>query len=101
LGPSGYQWDDEPVGVTSEYKFEYVAVRKKQSGTWGQFSSPTLWSRYSAQGADGGRYIFMYQNYTPSNPPSIVPDGTTSYSVSQLTNVGWAYTVSTPNFQNG
>ena len=101
LGPSNYQWDDEPVGVNSEYKFEYVAVRKKQNGTWQQFSTPTLWSRYAAQGADGGRYIFMYKNYAPSNQPSIVPDGVTSYTVAQLTSAGWSNNAKTPNFANG
>ena len=101
LGPTGYEWSDDPVGVTRQYLYEYVSVRKRENGTWGTFSTPTLWSRYASQGANGGRYIFLYQNYTPSNPPSIVPNGSTEYSVSTLMTAGWSGTATTPNFANG
>lgn len=42
--PSG--WTDEPSGVSAEYPFEWVSMRKKTNGIWGGFSEPTLWNNY-------------------------------------------------------
>ena len=44
--PSG--WTDEPSGVSAEYPFEWVSIRKKTNGVWGGFSEPTLWNNYVA-----------------------------------------------------
>lgn len=42
--PSG--WTDEPSGVSADYPFEWVSIRKKTNGVWGGFSEPTLWNNY-------------------------------------------------------
>lgn len=42
--PSG--WTDEPSGVSADYPFEWVSMRKKTNGVWGGFSKPTLWNNY-------------------------------------------------------
>ena len=42
--PSG--WTDEPSGVSADYPFEWVSMRKKTNGVWGGFSEPTLWNNY-------------------------------------------------------
>ncbi len=42
--PTG--WTDEPSGVSADYPFEWVSVRHKTNGTWGAFSTPTLWNNY-------------------------------------------------------
>ena len=86
-GPSDYEWSDDPVGVDSTDKFEYVSVRKKISGTWQQFSTPTLWSRYAAQGADGGRYINMYRQITSSTEAPDIPY--VAASISTMESMGW------------
>ena len=104
IGPTGYQWTDEPVGVTLTYKYEYVSTRKKEDGYWSDFSEPKLWSRYAAAGSNGGRYNFLYANYNPddvSTKPSIIPNGSNEYSVSGLISAGWTRTPSTPDFENG
>lgn len=44
--PSG--WTDEPSGVSADYPFEWVSMRKKTNGIWGGFSEPTLWNNYVA-----------------------------------------------------
>lgn len=43
-------WTDDPVGVDSTNKYEFVAVRKKSLGTWGAFSTPALWAKYAEDG---------------------------------------------------
>ena len=92
-GPSNYQWSDDPVGVDSQYQYEYVSVRKKEAGTWSKFSTPALWSRYASQGANGGHYIFMYKN--SSSKPAKPANGTNS---SQMTANGWSTNPSSPDF---
>lgn len=42
--PSG--WTDEPSGVSADYPFEWVSMRKKTNGVWGGFTEPTLWNNY-------------------------------------------------------
>lgn len=42
--PSG--WTDEPSGVSADYPFEWVSMRKKTNGIWDGFSEPTLWNNY-------------------------------------------------------
>lgn len=46
LGPTGYEWSDDPQSVTPSEKFQYCAVRKKINGVWGKFSTPTIWGTY-------------------------------------------------------
>ena len=46
----------------------------------------------------------MYANYNPSvalTKPTIIPNGSTEYSITQLTNAGWVRVPSTPDFENG
>lgn len=42
--PTG--WTALPTGVTAEYPFEWVAIRKKNAGTWSSFETPTIWMIY-------------------------------------------------------
>ena len=95
-GPSNYVWSDDPVGVNSEYQYEYVSVRKKEAGTWSKFSTPTLWSRYASRGANGGHYIFMYKN--SSSKPAKPANGT---NTSTMTVNGWSISPINPDFANG
>ena len=38
---------DDPTGVTSSYKYEWVAKRQGTTGNWGEFSAWALWAKYS------------------------------------------------------
>ena len=60
-GPSGHEWSDDPTGVDSTNKFEYVSVRRyklwpnETSKRWGTYETPKLWSNYAeAQAAVPG-----------------------------------------------
>ena len=55
LGPLRFQWYDDPQGISSQYKYEYVAVRKKHDGEWGKYTTPKLWARWieGGTGQDG------------------------------------------------
>lgn len=45
--PSG--WTDDPKGVTSTYVKEYMSIRKRHNGSWGDWCAPALWAMYSEQ----------------------------------------------------
>lgn len=53
-------WTDEPQGVTSIYQYEWIAVRRGSTGTWGVFSAPTLNSRWGVDGKDGTDYEYIF-----------------------------------------
>ena len=58
-------WTDNPSGVTSNYPYEYVSIRKKKTldnnttGTWQPFVKPTLWATWTANGTT---ITFIYKN---------------------------------------
>lgn len=85
-------WTDDPTGVDSTYIFEWVCVRKKIAGVWGEFSAPAVWAKYGKNGSNGSNgsngdtTIFIYRNAAtqPSTP--------TAGSMPS----GWSTTPSTP-----
>lgn len=35
-------WSDDPVGVDIFWPYEWVCIRKKHDGIWGEYSEPAL-----------------------------------------------------------
>ena len=67
----GNVWWDNPQGVDSTHKYEFVSVRYRTNGTWGVFSTPVVWSKWGEKGQDGDGYEYIYiTNNDRSNPPS-------------------------------
>lgn len=56
-------WNDHPSGVTEEMRCEYVCTRSKdvETGLWGAWSTPALWSKYGVNGKDGDSIEYIYQ----------------------------------------
>lgn len=50
---NGATWTDDPTGVSSNFQYEWVSYRVKSNGSWGYFSNPALWSKWSADGKPG------------------------------------------------
>lgn len=78
-GDNYYDWTDNPqgVGVDKEtgifYDNEWVCVRIKTDGVWGEWVGPVLWSHYGENGTDGDgvEYIFTKTSTgTPTEDPS-------------------------------
>lgn len=46
-------WSDNPVGVTSTYKYEWISKRTKVKMFWSPFSTPTIFARYAEDGNPG------------------------------------------------
>lgn len=53
-------WTDNPQGVTSTIRLEWMSFRVTVNGVWQEFSNPVVWSAYGRQGLDGDgiEYIF-------------------------------------------
>ena len=107
LGPTGYQWSDNPTGVDDEYLFEYISTRSQENGSWSTFSTPVIWSKYGEKGMDGDGYEYMYkladsaptEQLTPSNwnnPTSNYQTHDEYYSYVS----GWSDDPLTPTAQN-
>ena len=62
------RWTDNPLGVTTEFRFEWVSKRKYDGNThkWGNFSSPALWAKWSDTGQDGMGLRIMYTKTSSS-----------------------------------
>lgn len=58
-------WTDNPQGVSKSYPIEWVSMRAKAQGSssWKniEWSTPTVWSRFSSDGKDGPglEYVFL------------------------------------------
>lgn len=71
-------WTDNPVGIDSEYKYEYAAYRSSilvnGRRTWGSvghgFSAPILWSAYGEKGIDGDGIEYIFYADSIGTPPS-------------------------------
>ena len=62
--PSG--WHDDPVGVSESVQYEWMSMRRKKNGLWGNYSMPSLWAKF---GEDGTNYEFVYtRTKTESRP---------------------------------
>lgn len=78
-GDNYYDWTDNPQGVGIDkatnvfYDNEWVCVRIKTDGVWGNWIGPVLWSHYGENGTDGDgvEYIFTKTSTgTPTEDPS-------------------------------
>ena len=78
-GDNYYDWTDNPQGVGYDketgvfYDNEWMCVRIKTDGVWGNWIGPVLWSHYGENGTDGDgvEYIFTKTSTgTPTEDPS-------------------------------
>ena len=75
LGPNGYQWSDNPQGVSIKNKFEYTSYRDYKNGSWTKFSQPILWSHYGVNGIDGDGVEYCYIRTKSKSIPEVQDNG--------------------------
>ena len=68
--PSG--WTDSPSGITATYRYEWVCVRTKPSGsgTWSAYSTPVIWAKWGDKGTDGDGMEYIFQCTEVETAPS-------------------------------
>lgn len=70
--PAG--WSDNPQGVNSDLKYEWVSQRKYRNNTWGDFSDPAVWAKYGDDGYSGLSLRTMYAKENIGETPVVVKD---------------------------
>lgn len=70
--PAG--WSDNPQGVNSNLKYEWVSQRKYRNNTWGNFSDPAVWAKYGDDGYSGLSLRTMYAKEDIGETPVVVKD---------------------------
>lgn len=60
------QFTDDPVGVSEDYPYEWVAERKKVDGVWQAFSDASLWANFAKDGEGVSRVDTYYLKTTMS-----------------------------------
>lgn len=68
--PAG--WTDNPQGVNSEYKYEWVCQRKYRNGKWGAFSDPAVWAKFGDDGYSGLNLRTMYAKKSIGETPEVI-----------------------------
>lgn len=55
-------WTDDPKGVTSSMRYQFVSIRRKANGRWGSFSTPQLYTSYikGDKGDTGDYFEYRY-----------------------------------------
>lgn len=67
-------WSDNPQGVNSGLKYEWVCQRKYRNGSWGRFSDPAVWAKYGDDGYSGLSLRTMYAKEDIGETPVVVKD---------------------------
>lgn len=94
-------WSDNPLSVTSQYRFCWVSKRSKRNGIWGNFSDPKIFSNYSRDGvagpASGMVYYQLDSESAPASPSAISYD----FSTGTFTGLSNNWGVGAPTFAAG
>lgn len=66
-------WTDHPTGISEQYQCEWVCSHNLQTdGSWSEWSSPTIWSKWGLNGKDGDGVEYIYQiTKLPVSPKEI------------------------------
>lgn len=70
--PTG--WTDNPQGITETYKYEWVCVRTKPSGTdtWSAFCTPVIWAKWGDKGTDGDGTEYVFKRTEVETAPDAI-----------------------------
>ena len=63
-------WEDSPQGISEENTVEWVCLRIKVNNTWGDFTVPTIWSKWGVDGTDGDGVEYIYTITTGEDKPA-------------------------------
>lgn len=76
--PTG--WSDKPQGITEIYKYEWICVRTKPSGTgtWSAFSSPVVWAKWGDKGTDGDGTEYVFKRTEVETAPDAISGSSTT-----------------------
>lgn len=98
------EWSDEPMGIDTTWKYEWVSMSIKESGynmSFGPFSDPIIWSRWGEDGRDGAGVEYIYRLNNENIPPDISYNvSSEEYQTSGYKPQGWTYDYESPTYDN-
>lgn len=96
-------WEDNPSGVDSEHKYEWMCQRTKPAGinqAWGEWVGPFVWSAYGDKGMDGDGVEYIYRNDL-SNVNATIANPSYSYRKPSESNPAATQNVLIDNYRGG
>ena len=94
-------WSDNPLSVTSQYRFCWVSKRSKRNNTWGNFSDPKIFSNYSRDGVAGPASGMVYYQLDSSSAPSSPSAISYNFSTGTFTGLTNNWDVGAPTYAAG
>ena len=98
------EWSDEPFGIDTEWKYEWVSMSIKESGynmSFGAFSNPIIWSRWGEDGRDGAGVEYVYCLNNDNTPPDISYNvESEEYQTPEYKPTGWTDDYNSPTYEN-
>lgn len=71
--PEELGWTDNPKGVSKDYQYEWVCIRRYKDGKWGPYSDPALWSNFGLPGTAGENGYMSRTRYAVTQSSLDVP----------------------------
>lgn len=62
-------WTKHPSGISESMQIEWVCSRTKGDSQWSDWTEPTIWSKWGANGQDGDGVEYIYQRTKTGVPP--------------------------------
>lgn len=94
----GQVWTDDAVGPDNDTPYEWASKRVKVNDTWGEFTHPALWAKFSFDGAPGvdGTDVEWIFKRTSSNTAPNTPSGSDEDGYVPS---GWTNNPTGPNYE--
>ena len=94
----GQVWTDDAVGPDNDNPYEWASKRVKVNDTWGEFTHPALWAKFSFDGAPGvdGTDVEWIFKRTSSNTAPNTPSGSDEDGYVPS---GWTNNPTGPNYE--
>lgn len=63
------EWTDDPTGIDIKNRYEWIISRRVKGDYFGDWSTPSLWSKWGVDGKDGKDIEYIYIRTINGEPP--------------------------------
>ncbi len=101
--PTSEGWSDNPQGVDTTHKYEWMCQRTKPAGynqPWGPWVGPFVWSAYGDTGMDGDGIEYIYRNDL-QNANAVIANPSYKYKKASENNPALQQNILIDNYMRG